>query len=395
MGNLSHNMSQPDAQEVIGDEKSSEPELMAPYLLKIVEYLAIFFGPDYEQQNFGLWMFDRCIFWPANGVRINYHSTLDGYEKTDGKITLEIPGFALDVQGNLAVMQLMQGLRILYEFQCARVDLYMDDHTMRIRPGEIYKTVYQENPDNPQEKPIRLDFTGFRVIEPKCPGGYKGRTHDEVVFGRRGSLGGGAYLRIYDKFLESKGVNRSIRYELELSAKKAKLAFAMLSNCGEDCQGLEVFTSNLASILGGCIAFVKRTGRAGDKNIDRLEVYEWWQSIIDDLGHCDSLCLRSKAEPKSVPKAVEWVDKQVIGSIQMIRQAWGGEKFWDCWYKLVEMDNRMNNTHRAALEEYREAMKNKDRMSPQNMTEFLTLMAKGTPGVGQAEPMTELGNETP
>ena len=87
---------------------------------KLTEYLAIWFGNDHVNQKFGLWFFDRSTRWP-NGVMLNYHSDTDRQGLTNGLITVEIPGTALDALGMRALGAFMFGLR-QFEFQCGRVD---------------------------------------------------------------------------------------------------------------------------------------------------------------------------------------------------------------------------------------------------------------------------------
>lgn len=109
--------------------------------------------------------------------------------------------------------------------------------------------------------------------EPRQPRKRNGELKgDTLYFGGRGKNGGGKYLRIYNKTLESKGVVDSVHWECECSKKKAQHAFFKLSQCA--------FASLLVGLIGGCIDFVERK----DKNLGRATRFEWWQSIVDLLG---------------------------------------------------------------------------------------------------------------
>ncbi|GAI12027.1 unnamed protein product, partial [marine sediment metagenome] len=139
------------------------------------------------------------------------------------------------------------------------------------------------------------DFSMFNVTSENRT---RNRTHkendgvvyDAVTFGRRASKGSRAFLRVYDKYLESNGESDCIRWELELTQHKADKVFKYLAGCDGN---LETFATVCGAIIGGCITFVHRTERAGDKNIIRLAEYDWWTAIKETL-HTLSLRIAKK-----------------------------------------------------------------------------------------------------
>lgn len=246
-------------------------------LSQFKEYLTVWFGDEFTDMQYGLWFYDRSVRWPS-GVILNYHSHPNRNQITKGRIAVEIPGQALDPMSMAQVEMMMQGVNAMFDFQPSRIDLYADDMERLVTPSDLFTLIYDEDFEG---KPIRKDFTGFRRITRRTISNDQGRCFDECAFGSRGQNGAGKYLRVYDKRLESKGENPAVRWELELSDEKAKAAFEMLIGSG----GFrDILAANIGSIIGGCIDFKRRDNRAGSKNLDRLDRYEFWQTLIDRLG---------------------------------------------------------------------------------------------------------------
>jgi len=307
----------------------------------LVSYLNTWFGDESQQQLYGLWFYDRSIRW-ANGVQLNFHSHSDRASITRGRIALEVPGSALEVMDTAYCLSFMRGLEC-FGFQCSRLDAYYDDPQRLVTPSGLAALVHDENADG---HVLRADFTGFRRITKRTISNDKARTFDEVAFGTRGANGSGKYLRIYDKGLESKGENTAVRYELELSDERSQKAFEMLTHATiKDASGI------VGALVGGCIDFKKRTG---DRHLERLERYGFWQTIIDRLGRVP---LAGKQVPKTVERSAAYVQRQVAGTLQMVRQAWGAEKFFPWLVDIVDGENRLRTAHFAALVEYERAMK--------------------------------------
>ena len=340
-----------DSQKALAGGPSASPGAVGVHWLRgsvdmdclagLRDYCKLWFGDECQERLYGLWFYDRSIRWP-NGVQLNFHSHSDRAAITRNRIALEIPGGALEVWGSDLVLAFMRGLEP-FGFQCSRLDVYYDDVTRLVTPSQLAGLVHLEGPDG---EPVKHDFTGFRRIMRRTISNDQGRTYDEVAFGARGSNGGGKYLRIYDKRLESKGENDAVRYELELSDERSQKAFEMLTHAaGRDAPGL------IGALIGGCIDFKIRTG---DKNLNRLERYTFWQKIVDRLSR---VTLAGKRVRKSVERTDEWVRKQVAGALQMLRKAYGAEKFFPMLVDIVDGENRLRTQHYAALVEYERAIK--------------------------------------
>ncbi len=313
----------------------------------LIDRLKLYFGTEYEELERGFWSYDRILRWPS-GVMLLFNSTEEGLATNNGRIAVEIPGFACDLLSTMHLGQLMWFLD-KHQFQCARFDLYYDDYRRRITPRALYNTVY-ELPDDDAGPAIRNDFQRFRVITPGWKGkGKQGLIENMVTFGRRGSFGSGAFLRIYDKWLESRGLVNAIRYEIELCQLKAKRAFAdVVDAFGMDSDGAAMLRK-CGRIIGGSIDFCKRTDRAGDKNLERLERFSWWQSILTEIGQAK---LAGKKVIRTIEKAVEWVDRQVIGTLQMISTAKGKAEYVAHIVEKCIGQDRLRLHHQRTIDEY-------------------------------------------
>lgn len=315
-----------------------------------VDRFIMLFGPEYEEKHYGvLPMYDRHYCWPS-GAKIMFHSTEAGSDLTDGRIALEIPGLALEALPMLHIAQLCKALD-RRGFQATRLDVFYDDTRRLVTPSVLLRTVYEAGlfPDDP----VKEDWQHFRVMTPKIrvKKGV-GVTHDEVTFGLRGSSGSGKYLRIYDKQLESNDWNNAIRYELELSRHKARLAFQKIVEAwsgGQDTSGL---VSVLGEMIGGCIDFRERTDRAGDKNLGRLKRYHFWQTIIDSIGRA---ALIGKRVVRTIEKAATWVSTQVVGTLQMITKAKGPEEFVAQIVEACLRKDRLRPHHQKIIAAYQQA----------------------------------------
>lgn len=354
------------------DESSPEKDLLyvgvhwirgsvpASDFTQFKEYLMVWFGTEFTDQLYGLWFYDRSTRWPS-GVQLNYHSTNQRNSMTNDRIAVEIPGHALDPMTMAEVEMMCQGFSAMFDFQVSRMDLYADDLERLVTPSHLYNLIYQEDE---QGQPIQKDFSGFRRITRRVISNDQGRCFDECCFGSRGQNGSGKYLRVYDKRLESKGQNPAVRWELELSDDKAQETFKMVVGCGGY---RDILATNIGAVIGGCIDFKKRTCRVGDKNLNRLERYEFWQKLIDKLGHAK---IRMDQPPKSIDRAKDYIEKQVTGTLQMIRAAWGPEIFFEWLINIADDNNRLRQAHINAIQEYKRKIETDRTIDIKNVRQY-------------------------
>jgi len=265
------------------------------YLPKVRGYLDFYFGES-AQDAYGLWSYDSRFYWPC-GASLNYDSAAARSDSVhNGKFTVEIPGQALD---GIAQTDLHLFLLSLRQFSptCTRCDVFFDDYRRTITPSELHDVAKIH------------DYSGFRKSQIKQ--GYdSGRLiHDEIDFGKRGPNGSGQYLRTYDKFLESKGKKNCIRFEVEFTKERAHKVFDKLSQV----TSVDAFATLCGSLVGGSIKFVHRNG---DKNISRLDVYKFWQEILDLLG---SVVIRIPTKETDIAGKYKYIYRQVSPTLALLR----------------------------------------------------------------------------
>lgn len=270
------------------------------YLKQVRAFCDVYFGKS-SQDGYGLWSYDTRYVWP-NGASLNYDSDTErSISVHNGKVTLDITGKALDGidQGDLHLFLL--GLR-QFSPTCTRVDVFFDDYQRLVTPSDLHDIV-----DN-------FDFSGFRSFNIKQRSVLnKGMVHDEVDFGKRGGNGSGKYLRVYDKALESEGKKNCVRYEIEFTKERAHDVFDKLSQT----TSTYAFATLCGSLVAGSIVFVHRTVRSGDKNISRLEVYDFWQQIKELLG---TLVIRIPVKKNDIAGMHRYVDRQVCPTLATLRE---------------------------------------------------------------------------
>lgn len=337
----------------------SVPKSRMQELLRIV---SIYFG-RYEEKNFGFWLFDRSYTWDSGSVTVVYRKDDTDSSPTHNRCVLEVPGFAHDSMDLFQVAAFYKNLADL-DPQICRLDLYYDDMKRRITPYRLLNLVYELDADG---KVLRHDFSGFRKIYPGWEGGSDGLSVDMVKFGKRGNEGSGKHLRIYDKKLESDGVNPAVRYELELSDEKADKAFWGLVSRGYD---LDSWAAWIGGLIGSSVDFVKRTERAGDKNLDRLERYEFWAEILDELGRA----VMSIPIPETdIEQKKEHFQNQYTKSLRTFRLALGDEDFYGWLLDLCTGDLGLTGKHWTLIKQYRDGQEKK-RL---HLAEFNTMLSDG------------------
>jgi DNA relaxase NicK len=277
-----------------------------------------------------LWSYDSRLSW-SNGCSLNFDADEERSKRVHlGMMTLDCPGGALDETT-------AHDLQLLIEYcnalggKCSRIDVYFDDYARLVSFDELVGVATRGDFSH------FLDFTykgGGRRGKGKLRNGvisdehtYERRrtktTREEVAFGRRGSRGNGKYLRWYNKELESEGEFKCDRWEVEFTQKKADLVFKKFAATAGD---LEAFATLCGSLIAGCVTFVKRTG---DKNIDRLDHYIWWEKILAILGQ--GIAIRVRRKEDSLTGKIEWVTRNVSPSLACLKKVFVSERVFLRW----------------------------------------------------------------
>jgi DNA relaxase NicK len=143
-------------------------------------------------------------------------------------------------------------------------------------------------------------------------------------------------VRFYDKNLESNGQQNCCRWEVEFAQTKADIVFKKLA---ETCGNLDAFATLCGSLVAGSVTFIHRTG---EKNLGRLELYEWWEKILKILGK--GVAIRVRREKDSLTGKMTWVKKSVSPSLACLRKVFVTDRAFLRWLfdVLKEGSARMN-----------------------------------------------------
>lgn len=292
------------------------------HLADITKLVSYTWG-DFELDGYGLWSYDTRHFW-SSGVSLNYDTHEERSERVHGgMMTLDCPGGALDEMA-APDLQLLIEATAAFDGKCTRIDINFDDYARLIEPKDLYEVIR------------RNDYSGFRHAAPR-PKYDRGKLiRDEAAFGERGSYGNGKYLRVYDKNLESDGKFNCVRWEIEFTRKRAALVFERLAETNGD---LDAFGTLCASLIAGCITFVHRTH---EKNIERLELYDFWEEILSILGR--PVSLRIERPQETVTGKIEWIKHDVSPSLACLRHIFKSDRVFLRWLFDIcnDAEPRMN-----------------------------------------------------
>lgn len=322
-------------------------------LQKVKEFVGHFYS-DNDSDGYGLWSYDSRIIW-ASGVSLNYDRENERCQRVHkGRITLDVPGSACDLLTAPDLVLFIEGAFSMGG-KCTRIDIFFDDYQRLIEVTELAKLArrgdfskfiswhIKESGYRSDGKRGKLGDDGTQIKR------KAGLTYSEVSFGSRGSTGSGKYLRIYDKLLESGGKFDCIRWEVEFSQRKAQEVFMVLAGTSGD---MDIFATICGALIGGCINFVHRNG---DRNIGRLDVYEFWDLITKSLG---KLTIRIEKKKNTLTGVIEWTERQVAPSLACVRKSFVSDQKFFAWVTdiLDDGESRMNANQRQIVKRFEGSM---------------------------------------
>jgi len=301
--------------------------------LEVVKSMVSNFFGESEISYIGRLSYSARYAWRSE-VSLCFDEDADLREKAHrGRITLDVPGSACD---ELTAPDLVLFMEFIKELggKATRVDVFFDDYSCLVNLDDLRETI------------DKGDYTYFQVSSKnqsfnrtkKKDGGL---TYDSVTFGRRGSAGSGKYLRVYDKNLESEGKENCVRWEVEFTQHYAEKVFNILSGTGGN---LDVYAISCGALIGGCIKFVHRTA---DKNIDRLDIYSWWEEITKMLG---VLSVRIAKKKNTLTGMMEWTKRQLSPTLSVIAKAFKTERdYYDWMQELLDFGESKMNVHQSQI----------------------------------------------
>ncbi len=216
---------------------------------------------------------------------------------------------ALPPEDQLRLLRQMHGLG----FHCTRVDCKADDFA-RVVPLELVHAAAEAG-----------NFVHFRRTEARRPskfvGGAMELLGDSRLFGRRGGDGSGAFVRVYDKLLESKGEIDCIRWEVEFCSDRARLIGRMLADC-DDVAALE---KTIGELIGGHIDFRER---GDERHVDRRVRLAWWATFLEELGCARIALVRVKSSLQSGATSFARQYRKTLAQIRVVCERTGVDFFW-------------------------------------------------------------------
>jgi len=325
-------------------------------LQEIKSWIDRFYGES-DSDGYGLWSYDSRYIWPS-GASMNYDSDVERSQRVHrGRFTFECPGKACDELTAPDLLLMIQGFEH-FQGLCTRIDIFFDDYRRIVEPYDLHELIE------------RYDYTGFRKAGYRPAWDCGRRCYDEAWFGRRGQNGSGKYLRCYDKKLESDGEKDCVRWEIEFSQKKSQKVFIALSGCEGD---IVVFATICGALIGGCISFVHRNG---DRNINRLDVYDFWQLITESLG---KLTIRIEKIQNTLTGVIEWTERQVAPSLACVRKTFVSDQKFIAWVidMLDDGASRMNAHQRQLVSRFEGSMNYDPKINEdQQLSEYVRLTCK-------------------
>ena len=292
------------------------------YLKPLKTFLDFHFGAS-SQDGRGLFSYDSRYIWLNKGT-LNYDLDIKRSDNVHGgTVCLDLPGRVMQEIEQTDLHLFLIGLRIFHP-KCTRIDVFFDDYNRNITPSEMHNIIKNK------------DFSGFRRSQIKQQYNGECLEHDEIDFGRRGQNGSGQYLRIYDKALESKGKKNCIRFEVEFTGERANKVFDKLSHV----TSVDALATLCGALIGGSIRFVHRNG---DKNITRLDVYDFWKKILKFLG---SVVIRVSIKKTDIAGKYKFIYRQVTPTLALLRDTFVDDTDFFNWLNdaIGEGELRMSQT---------------------------------------------------
>lgn len=257
----------------------------------ITEYSCYLFGDSITEKK-GLWFYEVRREW-SNGVSLNFNTP--AYDRYQAHCTLDVRGKVLCRFDGASLLDFIHQMNDFGAKGC-RLDPRFDDFTKRVSIQEVRRV---RDLGHYSPKGVKQYFESGMDED-------MGRT---VVFGRRGEDGSGLYRRYYDKDIESQGEIPCYRWEVEYSGEKAKEAWSALVGCST----VDELSRKLGGLVTGGIDF---RNRDDDPQFCRCKRYDWWQSILDEIGN---LPISISKRQTDIQRKKEWVEKNLVVLLAQIR----------------------------------------------------------------------------
>ena len=218
----------------------------------------------------------------------------------------------------------------VYGLRCSRFDAALDDHEKQIPLSVVEQARCDRNFFNVRTTSV--------VVSDNITRNEIGRT---MYFGSRQSE---AFLRVYDKTIESRGKRIGNRWESEFKGKKAdKCLHEWLAAMADDKR-----TANrlLVDVVLGTVDF--RDKSAGDKNRKRCPPLEWFAEMCEMLSAIP-VRLRVARPVPTMQRTVDWMKKSTAPSIASLKKLLGSNFNWFMNDLVADGERRMTKQRRKMV----------------------------------------------
>lgn len=235
----------------------------------------------------------------SEGIILCSNSLDNGLEE----YRISIPGIPL---GKIPASKLLLFGRWLLQggARCTRFDWAVDDYNKYLSLDTISKALSDGN---------YARFASYKDVRSGA------RNLDAV--GRTlylGSMKSDRLIRIYDKEVESHGAVKSIRYEIQTRDELAHSYFC--AYCSHDDAA-----SAARSLSSSAIAAVDFVDRSQSSRLDRCERLDWWAAFVALVD--EGIRIRSEKRSETLTRKKQWVERQVIGTLAIIKKCIGVTAF--------------------------------------------------------------------
>jgi len=232
--------------------------------------------------------YQKAILGPGN-ARIEWD------HRTSPNVYASFPGKACLIMSE-------EGMRPFLKFVLAnggkgtRVDLTIDDYLRIVTPNQVQEAM--SGPDVVTHATKGQTIQGFGVHKPELTG----------ITCYLGAPSSRQRLRIYDKNLESNGVQNCIRWELQL---RKEATGTVLKALADDNWG-EVIASRLVS-------FVDFRGHASGFDVVKRTRLSWFEQLV---GNARKSSAYLPKEPKTIEQVENWLDRSIAPTFALVMESW-------------------------------------------------------------------------
>jgi len=249
-----------------------------------------YYGPT--EQGPGRFFLNTGQHWAEGGVFYDEDKTFNKRH-----CLVELPGKMIAELEHHQVRQVMHNLASM-GFKTVRCDVALDFFT---RP-DLINTINQSCLDGELCR-----SKTFQYIEQRNQDGLTGHG---INIGKRGKMGSGRYLRVYDKGLETQTQNPGdwIRWEVELSddcAQQFALQYITQENTIETC-------------ISHALWVVEFREKNGQKMLSRRPLAQWFKELTEDVRPERVRAVRTKSTVESYTR---WIRTAVVPKLTTIAAA--------------------------------------------------------------------------